>query len=279
MTEIPVLDPETDAPRLGASEPVTLRRFSNGNWHVVDGAAIREVPITVWVNRRELVTILCTPVRVNHLVLGFLANEGLIESIDEVMMMRVCDEDTTVDVRLARDLTPSWTPRTLTSGCGGAFTVADQARELAPVTHPINVHPQQVLDLMKQMSAGAVVYRQSGGVHCTALSDGKQILAVAEDVGRHSTVDKIRGQCMMEDIPTSGRILLTTGRLSTEMVVKAAKMSCPLIITRNSATARATALAEALQITLIGYARGGSVTVYSAPWRVAGSETAERDRD
>ncbi|MCP4515904.1 MAG: hypothetical protein GY824_11835, partial [Delftia sp.] len=129
----------------------------------------------------------------------------------------------------------------------------------------------QVLELMGQLQKAAVLYSRSQGVHASALSDGEGLLAVAEDVGRHNTLDKIRGECLRRNLPTAGKILLTTGRVSSEMLGKAADMETPVVVSRTSPTSLSLTLAEAWGITLIGYVRGRRMRVYSGAWRLAPS--------
>jgi len=111
-------------------------------------------------------------------------------------------------------------------------------------------------------------------VHTSALSDGQKLLVVASDVGRHNTLDKIQGQCLLEGIDTKDRVLLTTGRLSAEMLNKAAKMQVPVLVSRTSPTDLAVELAKSWGITLIGYARGEQIHVYSGEERVELKETS-----
>jgi FdhD protein len=113
-----------------------------------------------------------------------------------------------------------------------------------------------------------LLYRECRGVHTSALTDGEALLALAEDVGRHNTLDKIRGDCLMRRIPTRDRILISTGRISSEMMTKAAKMQVPIVVSRTSPTHLALQLARAWNIALIGYARGGQMQVYNGIERI-----------
>ena len=228
---------------------------------------VREVAVTVYVNRKELVTFLCTPHNLRYLALGFLYLEGIIGGLDEVALLRVCDEDETIEARLTHDVELP-TRRVLTSGCGGGTTFADLTAQTGQIDSTLKVTPSQILGLMRQLYHEAELYRTTGGVHTSALSDGQHLLVVASDVGRHNTLDKIQGQCLLEGIDTKDRVLLTTGRLSAEMLNKAAKMQAPMVVSRTSPTDLAVELAKAWGITLIGYARGQQIHVYSGEERV-----------
>jgi FdhD protein len=121
---------------------------------------------------------------------------------------------------------------------------------------------------MRQLNEAAALYRTSRGVHTSALSDGEKLLVLAEDVGRHNTLDKIRGACLLGGLPTRDHIVISSGRISSEMVTKARKMEAPIVISRTSPTALSVRLARAWNMTLIGYVRGRQLRVYTGPERV-----------
>ena len=132
--------------------------------------------------------------------------------------------------------------------------------------------PEQVFGLMKQLHLAAELYNEVRGVHTSVLSDGEALLLVAQDVGRHNTIDRLWGQALKQGIATEGRILLASGRISSEMLNKAAKMGVPIIISRTSPTSLSVDLGRAWNITVVGYARGSSYRVYTAPARVVSGE-------
>ncbi len=250
-----------------ASRSLAYSRYTATDVTTMEKEMVREVPVTVYVNGKELITFLCTPHNLRYLALGFLYLEGIIAGLDEVALLRVCDEEETIEVRLTRDFEMP-TRRVLTSGCGGGTTFADLTVQANKIDSTLKVTPSQILGLMRRLYQEAELYRTTGGVHTSALSDGEKLLIVASDVGRHNTLDKIQGQCLLEEIDTRDRILLTTGRLSAEMLNKAAKMQVPVLVSRTSPTDLAVEMAKAWGITLIGYARGQQIHVYSGEERV-----------
>jgi len=125
-----------------------------------------------------------------------------------------------------------------------------------------------VLGLMKQLYQQQSLFQLGGGIHSSALCDRTQILVLAEDIGRHNTLDKIMGECLMRGLPTQDGILLTTGRISSEMLLKAARMQTPIVVSRGSPTERAITLGNKLDITVIGYARGSRLSVFSGDERL-----------
>lgn len=258
----------------------------------IDGVVIEEVPRALYVNKRPLVTFMCTPIGVHYLAVGFLLSEGIINGLDDVLMMRIYQDRRhcywyvpafgldevrtmvvddslvgTIDVRIKND-PPEPGPRILTSGCGGGVTFDDLSGAYDRLNSSRQISASQVFDLMRQLHASATLYRECRGVHTSALSDGEGLIAVAADVGRHNTLDKLRGECALRDIPTKHRILLSTGRISSEMLTKAVKMQVPIVISRTSPTSLSIQLAREWGITLIGYARHQQFNVYTGQERI-----------
>ena len=244
---------------------VAFDRFSGEGWGRTSVHLPSEMALAIFVNRQELVTILCTPTKLNCLVLGFLYAEGIISSFGDVASMQVCEEESLADVMLSNPGYQLPTKRTLTSGCGGGATFKTQEQR---VDSDLVVTPKEVLSLMKQLQEQMVLYRLCGGVHASALSDTKNLLVVAEDIGRHNTLDKIQGECLLRGLRTRDRLLLSTGRISSEMLLKAAKMQAPVVVSQHSPTGNAVSLARDLGIALVGHARGSRLEVYSHPERL-----------
>jgi FdhD protein len=226
-----------------------------------------ESALSIYVNGFELATLMCTPLQQQALAIGFLANEGLIAALGEVRVAHVCARGTCVDVWLSHALQrPSRS--IITSGCGGGLTFDDLSRHVEPLHSDVRVTPAQIHTLMRQLYSAGQLYGAVRGIHSSALSDGERLLLVAEDVGRHNTLDKLRGLALLQDVDTRDRILLSSGRISSEMLNKAAQMGVPIIVSRTSPTSLSLALAQAWGITLIGYARAGRMNVYTGEERV-----------
>jgi FdhD protein len=132
-----------------------------------------------------------------------------------------------------------------------------------PLHSTFRVGPAALAARLKELFGAAIHYRASRGIHGAALGDGERLLVVAEDVGRHNAVDKVKGEALLRGIPTEDRILLSTGRISSEMLLKASRMAVPVVASRTSPTEMAVALAEQLGITVVGYLRGDSLNVYA----------------
>jgi FdhD protein len=254
----------------GAAPEVVLDRFSDKGWEGTSVHVPSEMALAIYVNRQELVTILCTPSKLNCLVLGFLYAEGIITGMDDVASMRMCEEESIAEVTLKNPEYELPTRRTLTSGCGGGATFKTQEQR---VDSDVVVTPEDVLALMRQLQDEMELYRLCGGVHASALCDTKNLLVVAEDIGRHNTLDKIQGECLLRKLSTKDRLLLSTGRVSSEMLLKAARMQAPVVVSRHSITGNAVSLARDLGIALVGHARGSRLSVYSHPERFQTRQT------
>jgi FdhD protein len=209
---------------------------------------------------------MATPHELDGLALGFLKNEGLVDSYEEIDHVHV-SENNCVDVWLTRTLEKP-ERAILTTGCGRGLTFKDPSVDRKPLEDDLRIQPEMLFDLFKKLHFPGSLHARSRGVHTAGLADGAEMLVVAEDVGRHNTVDKLLGKCMLEGIETKGRILLATGRVSSEMLAKGASMGCPIIASRNSATSMSVEMARSWNITLIGYVKQNTMRVYSHPERL-----------
>lgn len=188
--------------------------------------------------------------------------EKVIGSLDEVSELQISEVDGRADVTLQRPVTLP-TERILTSGCGGGITFRIDPRLFPRIVSDLRVRPAELGDRMRDLIHEAVHYRASRGIHGAALADRDRLLLVAEDVGRHNAVDKIMGLALQRGITTKDKILLSTGRVSSEMLLKAARMGVPVVASRTSPTEMAVALAEQLGVTVIGYLRGEGLNLYA----------------
>ena len=162
--------------------------------------------------------------------------------------------------------------RLITSGCGKGITFYNVVDSIScrKVTSQAKISWQEVLSLMKNMQHQSQLFRVTGGVHSAGLCDNKDILVFSEDIGRHNAIDKIFGKCFLEGIKTDNRIIITSGRASSEILAKIAKRNIPIIISRSAPTNLAVKMANKLGITLIGFARGRRINIYTNDWRVNG---------
>ena len=234
----------------------------SGRVSEVAGDVVREQPLTIYVNGEKFLTVLCSPMMLEALVVGYLWMEKVIGGLGDIAQLDVSAVDGRADVALTHSVTlPS--ERILTSGCGGGITFRIDHRLFPRLDSSLRVRPVVLADGMKQLFQAATHYQRSRGIHGAGLSDGTRLLVVAEDVGRHNAVDKVAGQALLENIATRDRILLSTGRISSEMLLKAARMGVPIVASRTSPTEMAVSLAEQLNVTVAGYVRPDGLNLYA----------------
>jgi FdhD protein len=254
---------------IAPQKSIQYERYEFQKWEHHDAETIVETPVSLTVNGVVWLSFMCTPVHLEALAVGFLFNEGIIESMAEVADVRVCEHGDNVDVWLthAADQPNNWRR---TSGCTGGVTAVDLLAK--PDVHfggdSLRVSPEAVGRLVEMLFESQALYRETGGVHTSALTDGEQVLLSAEDIGRHNTLDKLAGLCLMQGLSAQDRILITTGRISSEMLQKAARMRTPILISRTSPSSLSIEMAQRYGITLLGYARKQRFNVYSDGQRV-----------
>ncbi|MBN1486709.1 MAG: formate dehydrogenase accessory sulfurtransferase FdhD [Anaerolineae bacterium] len=234
------------------------------------GALPPEILLCIHINGKELLRIAATPILQEALVAGFLYYSNVIQSRDEIKVLRQNDEGTCVDVWLSHEVeTGTLKNPLLTSGCGMGVILGDLYQLAAPLKNPLHIEPQDLANMMTELHIKAELYQKTQGIHASALftPEGK-LLVLAEDVGRHNTVDKILGTCLLQGIPTGGTILLTTGRVSSEMISKAAKLRTPIVGSLTALTSTAVAFAEKWKITGVGYIRNTKMRIYTHPQRI-----------
>jgi FdhD protein len=240
-----------------------------GKWERVDAEVITEALITIYINDLELVTIMGTPYQQDALAIGFLKNEGLIHNLDEIENLHISKHGCCVEIWLKHAFErPERT--IITSGCGGGMTFDDPNTGLLPLQSNLCIQPKILHHAFRQLQPPSSLYARSRGVHAAGLFEpvSKELIFIAEDVGRHNTIDKITGICLQENIKTEDHIILVTGRVSSEMLKKTASLGCPIIASRTSPTSMSVEMAQTANITLIGYVRQGGMRIYSHPERV-----------
>lgn len=254
-------------------ENVRINRYRKDFNEEVEVSLIKEVPLTIFLNRKEVVTLLCLGDHMKELAIGFLGSEGFIEKCSDIRSIKMDEEKGTAEIEtvsenpLAEGL---FERRTITSGCGkgSTFYNAMDAFRCKKVESDIRVASAYLLELMKRLNENSELYRDTHGVHSAVLADTKGVIVFREDIGRHNAVDKINGYSLLNGVDLSDKILVTTGRVSSEVLIKAGKMSVPIILSRSVPTALAVSIAGEVGITIAGFARGGSVSIYSHGKRI-----------
>ncbi len=249
-----------------------LFNYHDNALHATQGHVVQEFPLQLIVNGREIATLIGSPHDLRFLVAGFLRLQNFVQGLSDFEMFSVCEDFGTANVRIKGELPERLKP-VLTSGCGTGVSFSMPETIKSPDLNGPNrdrllIPPADILALMNQLSTRAEQYKSHGGIHSAAVGRHRELLLYAEDLGRHNTLDRIAGEALFREIDLKGTMLVTSGRVSTEMVAKAALLGVRLIASRTSPTDMAIKLCEQSDICLVGYVRGGKFTVYCHPERI-----------
>ena len=248
-------------------QETTVYKYSRGKWQPMRNKVISEAVVTLTVNGELWLSFMCTPSDLEALAVGFLYNEQIIQSKNEIASVHVCANGDNVDVWLDHTVEkPAQWQRT--SGCGTGMTRADASQAVFRPVSAVRISPDTLLNCMDLLIKSQTVYREARGIHSAALTDGQRIFYQVEDIGRHNTLDKLAGFLVKEPVEISPFIVLTTGRVSLEMLNKSARIGADVVLSRTSPTIRSIQQADLTGITLIGYARRTELNVYSHPERL-----------
>ena len=260
------IHPNPNDPRLSRS---VTGIDEHGNARAIQ--VIEERPLTIYLNRQEIVTAMTIGDYPEYLALGFLLNQGMLTSEDHVTAI---DFDPDLEVVVVRtehstNVEDKLEKKTRTSGCAVGTVFGDMMAGLEGLSLPDTpVHTRTFYDLSYQINHTPSLYMETGAIHGTALCQGQQVLAYMEDVGRHNAVDKIAGWMHQNDVTAADKVLYTTGRLTSEMVIKTALMGIPTLISRSGFTAWGVDIAQQVGLTLIGRMRGKKFTCLSGQHRL-----------
>jgi FdhD protein len=227
-----------------------------------------EYPFTIFIDDEEIITLLCTPKSLEELTLGFLYSEGFIDDVEAIGKIRVDEENGRAYVYLKYRKVLSERlqgKRTITSGCGKGtmfYNVLDSFKS-KKIEKATSINIEDIANLMKAFNQKSDLFISTGGVHSCGLCNEKEILYFEEDIGRHNALDKILGRALLEKLDLSDKIIVTSGRISSEMLIKAAKRGIPAVVSRSAPTSLAIDIARELNILLIGFARGQKMNIYT----------------
>lgn len=232
----------------------------------VDDIIAVEKKIKVYVNNEEIVSLSASPCQIRELVVGFLMTEGILKGdwCPEKIMIEENEKQVNVIVELEGHVCLDG--KTLTSGCMAAVSFLNDVKET--INDNLKINASALFNLFRHFQEKSILYRTTGCIHAAAIADENEILFIAEDVGRHNAVDKIIGWTLLNRVSFKGKIMLVSGRISSEMALKTAKWKIPLIVSRTAPTSLAIEFAEKAGLTLIGFLRGQRFNIYSHPERI-----------
>ena len=252
-------------------DKVPILRVIKESQKQVEDTVVTEFHLTIVLNNRELVTLLCSPAKLDFLTIGFLYSEGLINSKDIIKDIVLDPERGVIDVTTKEPIkSPEdiLSRRIIASSGGKGASPLSAVHPRSRIDSQIHISPPEVLNLIQEFVHHSELFAATGGVHSAALCDTKAILVFSEDIGRHNAIDKIFGECIVKDIPTHNRLLITSGRVSSEILLKVAKRNIPILISKSAPTNLGVKLANDSGITLIGFVREKRMNVYTHTWRL-----------
>lgn len=252
-----------------------ITSYDNGTVKHIQDAVVEEYPLTIWFNEVELATMVCSPNALDELAAGFLLSEGLVRQASDLAGVEFRPEDGSLRISSAAPIAPAAARprRHITTGAGKSgtdFRFVNAAGQITPNQSEVRynaAHLLEMIDLLQQRSATFVL---TGGVHSAALADQAGMLCMYEDIGRHNAVDKVLGYALLNSIPVQDKILLLSGRIASEILLKAARAGVPLVLSRSAPTGLTIDLATGLNITVVGFARGKRLSIYTHPERILG---------
>jgi FdhD protein len=244
-----------------------MRLNRDGSSEQVDDTVAMDAPICIFVNGEPFRTLIATPTMLEELVVGHLFAEGVISVKQEIKSLTV--KPLRVDVELNHEIDIDkillGKSRLLTTACGLDSPIPESELENLRVPRVEKVVPSLVFDIMKELNTNSLTYRETGGTHSAILYSDKGVIAFAEDVGRHSALDKVIGSAFMNDTDFSKCVLASSGRLSGEMVLKVARARIPLLCSVSAPLVSGLKIAEATGVTLVGFVRGKRMNHYILP--------------
>jgi len=262
-----------------AAKPATFEvEAFNERGEMVPTAIAGEHPLTLYLDKREIVTLMTLGHAPEALALGYLRNQGLVPSVEAIAAVQVDWETESVAVttrRRVKGLRARMKKRTVTSGCGQGTMFGNLMQEIesSRLRDDVHLSDTQLFDLIEKVRRHETIYKQSGAVHGCALARGAgpadaEILMFVEDVGRHNAVDAIAGFMWLEGIDGSDKIFYTTGRLTSEMVIKCVQMRIPVLVSRSGLTRMGYEIASKTGITMLGRASGRHYLAFTGHQRL-----------
>jgi FdhD protein len=267
LVRAPLLLPDPDDPRL--TQPIT---GIDQEGRTVEAAIVHERPLTLFLNGQEIVTMMTIGDHPEHLALGYLLNQNMLRATDRVTAIEHDEDLKLVVVRTAHatDFEAKLKKKVRTSGCAQGTAFGDLMERFDEVVLPKEavLKTSWLYALMHRINNLPSLYLKAGAIHGCALCEADQVLVYMEDVGRHNAVDKIAGFMFRHGLGASDKIFYTTGRLTSEMVIKTVQMGIPILVSRSGFTAWGVELARKAGLTLIGRARGRRFLALSGAERI-----------
>jgi FdhD protein len=253
-----------------------IRRYENGHLQEIEDVVVTEAPVTILLGEEEFATLVCTPEHIEELVIGFLASEGVISAYADIQEILVNEREgfATVTLHRMNRLNKTFhSKRYITSCCGKSrqsFYFYNDARTVKTMADKsVLLSADDCFRLMHDMQSSATLFQSTGGVHNASLCDKSGVVLSRMDIGRHNALDKIYGYCLKHDIRLDDKVMVFSGRISSEVLLKVAKIGCQIVLSKSAPTELALQMADELGITTVGFIRKNSFNVYTHHERIA----------
>jgi FdhD protein len=254
--------------------PYEIKEYSASGHKTIAIEAIREVPLTIYLNDREVVTLLCTGKYPRHLAVGFLKSDALITDPAQLLEVDITDDTERITAKVTVSHDP-WAEgrtiqRSITSGCGKGTNFDRNVATISKrrVVSDLKVSPAQILALAGELKERSTLYGRTRGCHNSSLCTPREMLLFREDIGRHNAIDMIVGECFLEGIPTEDKMIVSTGRVASEILLKTVRIGVSVLASTAVATSFSVQLARTIGLTLIGNIKADSFCVYNEPGRI-----------
>lgn len=256
-------------------ETVTLPiiRVRGSEHRHTEDTIVREIPMTIYFNKEEIVTVLCSPNQVKELAIGFLLSEGFVRERDDIYTIgHHCEENfIRVEGKPRPAQKEAMNKRVMSACCGksrASFNFENDASLVKVQDSTAKISREQALTYANYLDTHSDLFNKTGGIHNGGVGYAGEVRYTAYDIGRHNVLDKILGRSYLLNLDLSDHVLFFSGRISSEILLKVAKMNIPILVARSAPTDLALALAEDLNITVIGFARGDRLNIYTCPERI-----------
>jgi FdhD protein len=254
-------------------QPWELEKVMENDWHHTEDFIASEVPLTIIVNGIEVATLVCSPTHLRELAIGFLASEGFIRSIDDLVDLTFNETQGYAYATIKGDVEASFEKgnrRFIGSCCGKSrqFYLQSDAFTARTVYSNTTITPKQCMDLMDQLKNSSKAFQETGGVHNAAYCHPDEMICMRTDIGRHNALDKLFGYLLEQRIHPKSGVLAFSGRISSEIILKAAKMGIGVLLSKSAPTDLALQLAEDLNITAVGFIRNDRMNIYTHKERI-----------
>ncbi|MDT8862379.1 formate dehydrogenase accessory sulfurtransferase FdhD [Alkalihalobacillus sp. MEB130] len=255
------------------SSPRPIVKYNHSQFSNLEDEIVIEFPLTIYINNEEFATMVCSPTHFEEMVIGFLASEGVIHFRKEIKEMKIDEDRGFAYVELHSENIKNqqyFSKRFIGSCCGKSrqFYFQNDVRTAKTSMSRVTITAEQCISLMKKMQDESHVFKNTGGVHNAALCTVDDLIVSRSDIGRHNALDKLYGYSLVNGISVRDKILVFSGRISSEILTKAAKIGVGIVLSKSAPTDLAIQLAEDLNITAVGFIRGSSFNIYSHPERI-----------